>query len=271
MVLLNKKAENTIPININRAVASPGEAISPSIKMKRKVQFEPGKIYHIYNRGVAKCRICEREGDFWRLLQGLCLFNDKSSVSNILWQLEKNRGRLTLNVLKEYIKNKKNGRKSLVRILAYCIMPNHYHLLVEELEEGGIVKFMHKFGMGYARYFNNKHDRVGSLFQNRFKAVLVENERQLLYLLVYINVINPGQLVEPNLKDEGVRDMQKVLEKAEEHLWGTHLEYLSKRKSLIIDKGVLGELLPTAKAYRELVKNVLRDKKYSEIDHLFLE
>jgi putative transposase len=239
--------------------------------MQRKIQFEPGKIYHIYNRGVAKCKICEDEGDFWRFLQGLCLFNDHNSASNILWQLERDRGRVTLNVLKDYIKNQRNKRKPLVRILAYCIKPNHFHLLVEELEEGGIVKFMHKLGTGYVGYFNNKHNRVGGLFQGRFQAVPVEDERHLLYLLVYINVINPGQLVEPDLKEEGIKDIQKILQKAEEYLWGTHQEYIGKRGSIIIEKGVLAELLPTPEAYRKLVESVLRDKKYTEISHLLLE
>jgi putative transposase len=239
--------------------------------MNKKRYFVPGKIYHIYNRGVAKCLICKDESDFWRFLQGLCLFNDKNSASNILWQLERDRGRLTLNVLKEYIKNKEYERKSLVEIIAYCVMPNHFHLLVKETEEGGIVKFMQKFGAGYARYFNNKHNRVGGLFQGRFKAVSVENDLQLLYLLVYINVINPGQLVESNLKEKGIRDVQKVLQKAEERPFGTHQEYIGKRKSLIIEKGILGDLLPTPEKYRELVENVLRDKKYIEVTHLFLE
>ena len=238
--------------------------------MKRRIQFEVGKIYHIFNRGVAKCQICESENDFWRFLQGFCLFNDKNSASNILWQLEKTRGRLTLNILKEYLIND-NERNPLARILSYCIMPNHFHLMIEEIEEGGITKFMQKLGGGYARYFNNKHKRVGGLFEGRFKAVPVEDERQLLYLLVYINVINPGQLVEPNLKEEGIKDMEKVLQAAENYSFSAHSDYLEKRGSLIIKKGILKELLSTVAAYRELVADVLQNKKYSEINHLFLE
>lgn len=239
--------------------------------MNRKIKFEPGKIYHIYNRGVAKCPICDGESDSWRLLQGLCLFNDKKSASNILWQLEKTRGRLTLNVLKDYIINQKQKRNPLIRILSYCVMPNHFHLLVEEIERGGIVKFMHKFSTGYVGYFNRKHNRVGGLFQGRFKAVPVENEKHLLYLLVYINVINPGQLVESNLKIEGVKDSTKILDFAKEFPWGTHQEYIGKRGSIIIEKGIFGELLPTPESYLELVESVLRDKKYTEIGHLILE
>src|SRR3989338_6967882 len=166
----------------------------------RNVKFVPGSIYHIYNRGVDKRDIFMEEADKWRCLQGLCLFNDEKNSSNILWQIEKNRGEVNFKILKDYIV--KEGKKPLVRILAYGLMPNHYHLLVEELQGGGISKFMHKFGLGYARYFNNKYKRSGSLFEGRFKAVSVENEIYLQYLLVYINVINPGQLIESKLKEE---------------------------------------------------------------------
>lgn len=236
--------------------------------MRRKFPIVVGEIYHVYNRGVAKCAICDGEADYWRFLQGLCLFNDTKSASNILWQLHKKRGRLTLNVLKEYIVNQDNEREQLIRIMAYCLMGNHYHLLVEEIQEGGITKFMHKLGVGYAKYFNNKHERVGSLFQDKFKNILVDDERYLQYLLVYINVLNPAEFVVPNWKERGIQNIEAVLEHAEKYLWSTHLEYLGKRRSLIIDKGILGEMFPTSQAYLDLVKMVLRDKKYQEIDHL---
>ena len=239
--------------------------------MKRKFPFVTGKIYHIYNRGVAKCPICNKEADSWRFLQGLCLFNDVKSATNILWQMERNRGRLTLNVLKDYIIAQGIERKPLVRIMAYCMMRNHYHLLVEEIQEGGITKFMQKLGLGYARYFNNKYERVGSLFQDKFKSVLVDNETYLLYLLVYINVLNPADLTASNWREEGIKDIESVLEFAANYPWSTHQEYIGKRHSLIIEKGILGKILPTPKAYLDLVKAVLREKKYEEIGHLTLE
>ena len=212
--------------------------------MRRKIPFVVGKIYHLYSRGVAKCAICSKEADFWRFLQGLCLFNDIQSATNILWQLERNRGRLTLNVLKNYIITEGPKRKPLVRIMAYCAMRNHYHLLVEEIQEGGITKFMHKLNMGYAKYFNNKYDRVGGLWQGRFKNVLVEDERYLQYLLVYINVLNPADLIESKWREKGIKDIEKILECAEKYSWGSHQDFLGKRGSLIIDKGILGEILP---------------------------
>jgi len=239
--------------------------------MRRKFPFVVGKIYHIYNRGVAKCFICSQEADYWRFLQGLCLFNDIKSATNILWQLEKTRGRLTLGVLKNYIVTEGKERKPLVRIFAYCIMPNHFHLLVEEIQEGGISKFMKKLNQGYARYFNNKYQRVGHLWQDKFQNVLVDNERYLLYLLVYINVLNPAELIKPNWKERGIKNIEKVLEFAEKYQWSTHQEYLGKRGSLIIDKGILGEILSTPKEYLDLVRSVLEEKKYEEIFPLALE
>jgi putative transposase len=239
--------------------------------MKRKFPLVVGNIYHVYNRGVAKCTICASENDFWRFLQGLCLFNDQKTTANILWQLERNRGRLSLNILKDYVLNSNTDRKPLVRIMAYCIMNNHYHFLLEELFEGGITRFMHKLGAGYARYFNNKHDRVGSLFQDKFKNILVDNDRYLQYLLVYINVLNPAQYLEPKWKEKGFHSTKSVLDYVASYPWSTHQEYLGKRNSIIIEKGILSELFPTPKEYLNLVTAVIRDKKYNEISHLTLE
>ena len=237
----------------------------------RRINFAPNHIYHIYNRGVDKRDIFLEDNDRWRYLQGLSLFNDENSSSNILWQLEKNRGAVTLRVLKEFIVNQQKERDPLVRIMVDCLMPNHYHLLIEELKEKGITRFMHKLNGGYTGYFNNKYERSGSLFEGPFKAALVDNETYLQYLLIYINVVNPGQLIEPGLKEKGVKDINAVMKFAEEYLWSTHQEYLGKRGSIIIDKGLLGDMFSTPESYRDLVELVLKTKKFDEISHLTLE
>lgn len=239
--------------------------------MQRKYPLAVGEIYHIYNRGVAKAPICLEERDYWRFLQGLVLFNDEKSSNAILSTLERNQKRLTMNVLKEYITQEGKERSRLVRILAYCLMQNHYHLIIEEIQEGGITKFMHKLGVGYANYINTKYNRVGSLFQNRFKNVPVESERQLLYLLVYINVLNPLGILEPHWKEDGIRHIKKALEFVDQYQWSSHLDYLGKRGSLILEKGVLGELLSAPDMYQDLVRAVLEDKKYTQIEHLTFE
>jgi len=239
----------------------------------RKLQFTKDNIYHIYNRGVEKRDVFMNDNDRWRFLQGLFLFNDTKSSSNLLWELERENGRVNFKILKEYFsKNNNTPREPLIRILADCLMPNHYHLLVEPLQEGGITKFMHKLGTGYTMYFNKKYKRVGGLFQDTFKAVHVDEDNYLQHLLVYINVMNPGQLIEPNLKEEGVKDREKVMKFAEDYLWSTHKEYLQTRDSIIIDKGLLGNMFLNGQEYREFVYDILPEKsKFDDITHLILE
>ncbi|OGD53363.1 hypothetical protein A3J78_01130 [Candidatus Beckwithbacteria bacterium RBG_13_35_6] len=80
-----------------------------------------------------------------------------------------------------------------VNMLCYCLMPNHFHLLLEQTKENGIVKFMNALGITYARYFNKKYNRVGSLFQGRFKAKLIDKDEYLLQLSKYIH-LNPREI-----------------------------------------------------------------------------
>lgn len=240
--------------------------------MKRKVKFAKNQIYHVYNRGVEKRNIFGDENDRWRFLQGLSLFNDEKTTANLLWQLEKSRKEVNFRVLREYFQEKRKSQSPLVRIMADCLMPNHYHLLLEELVDNGITKFMHKLGTGYVKYFNKKYDRVGGLFQGRFRAVQVDKETHLQYLLVYINVLNPGQLIEPKLKEEGIKDVTAVMEFAERYPWSTHQEYLGKRESRLIDKGICGNFFRNPADYQEFVRMVLgNNKKYQGIKDLILE
>lgn len=245
--------------------------LSQATNNMRKFKFVKGKIYHVFNRGVEKRKIFKDDNDRWRFLQGLFLFNDEKTTANLLWQMEKNRGRVTFGVLKEFFAKEKRNREPLVRIMADCLMPNHYHLLLEEIEENGISRFMHKLGTGYTEYFNNKYDRVGSLFQGTFKAVPIDDEIYLKYLLVYINVINPGELVEPNLKEAGVKNVEKIMRSVQDYLWSTHREYIGKRESIIIEKSLLGEIFPNGQKYRRFVEDVLGSKKWEKAKNLFLE
>jgi len=189
----------------------------------------------------------------------------------VLWELERQRGELNLRVLRDYVISPGHERDKLVRILAYCIMDNHFHLLVEEIREGGISQFMHKLGIGYAKFFNEKHKRVGHLFQGRFKNVLVDDDLYLQYLLVYINVLNPANFVTPNWKEEGIANIEEVLRYVKEYPWSSHRDYLGLRNSIIMEKGIFDTLLSTPEVYSDLVNAVLADKKHEIITHLTLE
>ncbi len=207
-----------------------------------------------------------QDRDRWRFLQGLFLFNDERATANLLWRIEReHEGRINFRILREFMEKNSVERQPLVRIIADCLMPNHFHLILEELVEKGITKFMHKLGTGYAMYFNKKYERVGSLFQGRFKAVRVGDDDYLKNLLVYINVVNPAELLEPGLKEEGLKDVEAVMNFAKDFGWSTNQEYLGLRDSPIVDKGVVSTLFASPAEYEDFVRMVLLTKKVDSI------
>ncbi len=166
--------------------------------MSRNLRFSLGEYYHVYNRGVEKRIIFDNEFDYQRFLLLLVLVNDEKSVE--IQQLVRD------YTIPELIGQK---RKPLVSIVSFCLMPNHYHLILRETSEAGISKFMHKLGTGYTLYFNVKNDRSGSLFQGTYKAKHIEDDRYLRYLFEYIH-LNPIR----DLLEKGIlvnRDILKIL------------------------------------------------------------
>ena len=142
----------------------------------RKEVFANGEFYHILNRGVDKREIFSDNLDSKRFFQGMIEFNAIQPIGSIYEN----------SFLKD--KNKKTDAQKLVNLVCYCINPNHYHFLLEQTNDFGVEKFMHRLGVGYTKYFNNKYKRTGSLFQGNFKAVHVDSNEYLLHLSAYINL-----------------------------------------------------------------------------------
>jgi len=136
-----------------------------------------GELYHVYNRGVDKRLIFQGEKDIQRFFLSMLEFNTIKSIGSIY---EHSFSKST---------NPKRSKK-LVNFIAYCLNPNHFHFLLEQVAEKGIEKFMQRLGTGYTNYFNNKYRRTGSLFQGTFKAVHIEKNEYLLHLSAYINLNN---------------------------------------------------------------------------------
>ena len=113
--------------------------------------------------------------DSGRFLLSLKLFNSVEPIGS-LYLLSFNPPR-----------NKKDY-KPLVEIVSYCLNPNHYHLVLKQLTDGGISELMKRLNGGYAWYFNNKHKRSGALFQGKFKSVHIDDNDYLLHLSVYVNL-----------------------------------------------------------------------------------
>ena len=138
--------------------------------------FVTGNYYHIYNRGVEKRDIFLNRWDYLRFLETLEYYRK----SPLLMKLSDfRRGVVKLKKVEHQI--------DLIRFFCYSLIPNHFHLLVQQLQEGGITQYLRLILDSYSRYFNTKYERVGPLFQGSFKARMIENDEYLLQLSKYIH------------------------------------------------------------------------------------
>ena len=144
----------------------------------RKIPFVNNEIYHIYNRGTDKRIVFQNESDYKRFLDSVIELNTKNPFGGLY---------LKSFLGENNIKNIDHKNK-LVEIIAYCLNPNHFHLMLRQFADNGISKFMQRLGTGYTLYFNNQNRRNGSLFQGKFKSIHVDTNEYLIYLSTYINL-----------------------------------------------------------------------------------
>lgn len=150
-----------------------------------KIYIENG-FYHIYNRGVEKRIIFEDEQDYKVFLRYI------KEVLSPLDEQETNTKFIMQGLSLQSIRRPVKSYYEKVEMLAYCLMPNHFHFLVKQHDKVSLEGLMRSLMTRYSMYFNKKYDRVGSLFQGRYKAVLIENEQYLLHLSRYIH-LNPAE------------------------------------------------------------------------------
>ncbi|MBI4022694.1 transposase [Candidatus Berkelbacteria bacterium] len=142
--------------------------------------FEKGGIYHVYNRGVAKQDIFTTDRDRAHFLEILSFYRDGS--------FDRRLSHLSQDQLLEVLA--RDPEEPLVEILAYCLMPNHFHLVLRDLVGGGVSTFLRRALNSYVHYFNTKHNRVGPLFQGPYQIVVVRTDEQLLHVSRYLH-LNP--------------------------------------------------------------------------------
>jgi putative transposase len=200
--------------------------------MKRKVAFKQGEFYHLYNRGTDKRKIFMDPADHWRFIYLLYLCNGSRPVrvENILERVKEKKKNSKVQKGPTLLKifDEERG-KELVDIGAYCLMSNHFHLLVYEKNEGGTSEFMKKLSTAYAMYFNRKYERSGALFEGRFKAQHVNKDNYLRHLFGYIH-LNPVTLIDSKWKEEGVRNKKETKNFLQEYLYSSYLDYTGVRK-----------------------------------------
>jgi putative transposase len=201
--------------------------------------YVPEGVYHIYNRGVEKRVIFVDAHDYQVFLKYLKLYllppaqpgqtalshtTERAMQSSDLW--------------------------NRVELLAYCLMPNHFHFVLKQHDEDGMAEFMKRLGNAYVEYFNKRYERVGALFQSRYKAVLVENPQHFLQLSRYVHR-NPLELL-PSAQTPALAD----------YPYFSYPEYLGMRKTDWLHSKVILDYFPaTAKelpgeiTYRDYVED----------------
>jgi putative transposase len=165
---------------------------------QRPVPFQVDEWFHCYNRGIEKRVVFESEDDSERFLQILYLTNSTGTM---------HRSNLSERTTSEIVSLERSN--PLVSIGAYCLMPNHFHLLLKEIVGGGITRFMQKLGTAYTMYFNKKNDRTGNLFMKPFRSRHVGEDRYFQHVVNYIHC-NPAERFAPGWKKGVVRDMDRL-------------------------------------------------------------
>ncbi len=159
--------------------------------MTNRVPIGVGEWYHCYNRGVDRRRVFGSNRDYERFLIHMFLANSSRNIppSNIR----------NVTLQKVLASSTLQRGTPLIEVGAYCLMPNHVHFIVKEIDEGGLALFMQKLFTGYALYFNKRNERTGPLFSGNYKAKHLSTDRYFKHAINYVHM-NPIELYEPNWK-----------------------------------------------------------------------
>ena len=213
----------------------------------RKVPFANEEYYHIYNRGVDKRKIFLEEKDYFRFLKGMKEFNRAEPIGSLMVKQKRDkRERQVLDTCSRRCPTP--VVESLAEIIAYCLNPNHFHLILKQSVEKGISKFMHKLTMGYTNFFNIKNKRSGALFQGRFKSIHVSTNEYLLWLSGYVNG----------------NDKIHSLEASGAYEFGSYPDYLGLRNGVLCNQEemkIISNQFPNVEDYKEFVEMVIRESR----------
>ena len=237
-------------------------------------KFVTGEIYHVYSRGVEKRKIFMNDKDYFRAVHDLFEFNDIAPTMNSGYFYGRSLHTPSTNLLKsDFNRLERKPRKLLVEILCFCLMPNHYHLMLRQKVDSGITEFMRKFGAGYTNYFNVKYDRVGHLFQGKFKAVHITKQSHLLYLPHYIH-LNPLDIKMGEWRNKKIRSVPSALKFLESYRWSSYLDFIGKKNfPSVTQRDFLLKIYgsPTSIDYRRDLKEWLEDFDLLSLDGIMLE
>lgn len=196
-------------------------------------KFVNSEIYHVVLRRIGNELLFGDIDDYYRMIFYLYECNTTTPIiirdrrklrakyKKLLKQIEADRGQTPVW---------EDKRDLLVEIIAFCLMPNHIHLILRQLKDNGISKFIQKIASGYPAYFKNKYQikLKGHFFQDRFVAVHIKTNTQLMVAINYVHT-NPAILIDPEWKEKGIKDTEKIIRFLEEYKWSSYQDYLGRR------------------------------------------
>lgn len=221
----------------------------------RKIPLITDQLYHVLNRGIALQPTFTTRKSFQRAIEVMRYYqNVKPPLRYSQFLVLSNKRR------KQILENLAEKKQFLVEIIAYCLMPNHFHFMLKQIKENGISKFMSNFTNSYTRYFNVKNKRNGPLFEGKFKAIRVETDEQLLHLSRYIHLNPYSSYVVKTLKD------------LKEYPYSSFLEYLEKTQIDICDKEIILNQFKNPESYKRFIFDQADyQRRFEKIKHLVLE
>jgi putative transposase len=223
--------------------------------------LDPMELFHVMNRGVDKRIIYEDDQDRARFVHDMFEFNDTRRAVNS--------GRRAPGPTSD-VARRSSGKQMLVDIHAWCLMNNHYHLLLSEKEDRGLSTFLKKLNGGYAKYFNEKYARAGALFQGRTKRVLVESEAHFLHIIHYLH-FNPLDYVRgaEHWREGRISSARKALEYLDSYKWSSFLDYCGKKNfPSVLSHNLFQDVY---KDYQASARAYVREIELSPLRNYFLE
>ena len=200
----------------------------------RSSDFKEGLSFHIISRAVEERKILNDENDCYRFIFQINAAN--------LGRPNYNLHRMDIiKCAKSLLRGEKVSDKfiikehsPLVHILDFAFNVTHYHFHLLPTGRGSLSEFMYKLNMGFAKYFNLKHNRKGSLFGGRYKSVPIETDFQLDAVGRYVSIINPLDVYQPGWREKGLKDPQKAFEFLKNYQFSSFPDRIRKRKSSIL-------------------------------------
>lgn len=225
-----------------------------------------GEIYHIYNRGVEKRRVFLNDEDRFRFIHDLFEFNDVEPAPNLAYHIGHKQSK---EVGLPKVGRKK--RRLIVELMAFCLMHNHYHLIVRQKIDNGITEFMRKLGTGYTNYFNQKYQRVGPLFQGKYKIVHLITEAHFIHLPYYVH-LNPLDFITPSWRERKIENYKETISFLKKYRWSSLPDYLGEANfPSVTQRDFLMHFFDGPKNYQKSIFGWLKHLNTETVDGVKIE